>query len=169
MLYSKEDEQARGGEEAAALRQSLQALLQKMEMALVEFSVFRGKPRKGSAGSVQIKIVVCKQTMGTDDCSRAHRAITPLLEAAFPEQDLSVEVSSPGINRQIKDGVEFACYLGRGIRCWRTDITDWSAGILEAADKDGITINGREGTMRLSYEIIAKAKLDPSQEDYIGH
>jgi hypothetical protein len=47
---------------------------------------------------------------------------------------------------------------------WRTDISDWSAGLLEATDEQGITIKGREGTVRLDYAVIAKAKLDPSQE-----
>ena len=165
MRYSNGDEQ----DETAALRASLQTLVKDLGMALVELSVYRGKARKGSPGSAQIKAVVYKQTVGIDDCSRTHRAMTPLLEEAFPGLDLSVEVSSPGINRQIKDGVELACYTNRGVRLWRTDITDWTAGILEAADRDGIIIKGKEGTIRLDYEVIAKAKLDPSQEDYIGH
>jgi ribosome maturation factor RimP len=102
--------------------------------------------------------------LGIDDCSRAHRALLPRLELAFPGQDLYIEVSSPGIDRLIKDGAEFAHYMGRGVRCYRTDISDWSAGILEAADEDGIVLKGKEETMRLNYEIIAKAKLDSSQE-----
>jgi ribosome maturation factor RimP len=88
----------------------------------------------------------------------------PLLEQSFPGNDLAVEVSTPGITRQIKDGVELAHYRGRGLRLWRTDISDWSAGLLEAADEQGITITGKEGTVRLDYAVIAKAKLDPSQE-----
>jgi ribosome maturation factor RimP len=89
----------------------------------------------------------------------------PLLENAFPGNDISVEVSTPGINRLVKDGVELAHYRGRGVRLWRTDISDWSAGLLEAVDEQGITIKGKEGMIRLEYAIIAKAKLDPSQEE----
>jgi ribosome maturation factor RimP len=48
------------------------------------------------------------------------------------------------------------------VRCYRTDIADWSAGILEAADTTGIVLKGKEGIMRLDYDIIAKAKLDPA-------
>jgi ribosome maturation factor RimP len=76
-----------------------------------------------------------------------------------------VEVSTPGINRVVKDGVELAHYRGRGVRLWRTDISDWSAGLLETADEHGIIIKGKEGTLRLDYALIAKARLDPSQED----
>jgi ribosome maturation factor RimP len=87
------------------------------------------------------------------------------LELAFPENELSVEVSTPGITRQVRDGVELAHYRGRGVRLWRTDITDWSAGLLEAVDEQGITIKGQGGTIRLDYATVAKARLDPSQEE----
>ena len=159
MLYS-----VRTGEQEG-IRPQLEALIEGLGMSLIELDVFRGKARKGSPGSVQVRVIVYKPgSIGTDDCTRVHRGILPLLETAFPGLDLSVEVSSPGINRQIKDGAEFACYRGRGVRCWRTDITDWSAGILQAADSQGITIKGKEGTIRLDYGVIAKAKLEPSAE-----
>jgi ribosome maturation factor RimP len=133
-------------------------------LELIELAVSRHKGRKGTAGTVQVRAVVYRgggMPVGLDDCSRAHHAILPRLELAFPESELYVEVSSPGINRLIKDGAEFAHYRGRRVCCYRTDIADWSAGILEAADETGIVLNGKEGTMRLNYEIIAKAKLDP--------
>ena len=189
LRYSNEADTDR---ETAALQALLEVPVTELGMRIVELSVFRGKPRKVTArkgsspdtvrspeaisrGSVQVRLVVYKRligtggSIGTDDCSKAHRAITPLLETEFPGVDLSIEVSSPGINRSIKDGVELACYKGRGVRFWRTDITDWTAGILENAGSQAITIKTKEGTIRLDYEIIAKAKLDPSQEDYIGH
>jgi ribosome maturation factor RimP len=99
-----------------------------------------------------------------DDCSRAHHALLPRLELAFPGQDLYVEVSSPGIDRLIKDGAEFAFYKGRGVKCYRTDISDWSSGILESAGETGIVLRGKEGSVDIPYEVIAKAKLDSSQE-----
>ena len=173
MRYTNADRQ--GGD--AAVRSPLETLVKGFGMELLELDVFRGKPRRdksrsGSPGTVQIRAVVYKPgpigaggAISIEDCSKAHRAMMPCLEEAFPGLDLSVEVSSPGINRQIRDGLEFACYRGRGVRCWRTDISDWSAGVLEAADGQGITIKGKEGTIRLDYEIIAKARLDPSQEE----
>jgi ribosome maturation factor RimP len=75
-----------------------------------------------------------------------------------------MEVSSPGIDRQIKNGAEFAHYIGRGVRCYLTDSPDWQAGILESADTKGIRLRMKERTMTIDYENIAKAKLDHSQE-----
>lgn len=160
MHYSAQNSQP-AAPEIAALKGPLETILQGLGLALIELNVFRRNGRKGSPGTAQVRLVVYKNgAMGTDDCARAHRAILPRLELAFPEADFSVEVSTPGIDRLIKDGVEAACYRGRGLRCYRTDISDWTAGILEAADETGITLKRKEGTMRLKYEIIAKAKLD---------
>ncbi len=130
-----------------------------MGMSLVDLSVSRHK------GNVQIRLIVYKPgSIGVDECSKVHRAVLPRLELQFPGQDLYVEVSSPGIDRNIKDASEFMHYFGRGIKCFRTDISDWSAGILESADEKGLVLKKGDNRMNVSYEIIAKAKLDYLQE-----
>ena len=144
------------------LFQSLEPVTRGMGMALIEFSVFRGKGRGGKS-SAQIRTVVLSTAAavtGLEDCSRVHRGILPRLELAFPGQDLYLEVSSPGIDRIIKDGSEFAHYIGRGVRCYRSDISDWTAGVLRAMDEEKIVLEGEAGEIALPYEIIAKAKLD---------
>jgi ribosome maturation factor RimP len=147
--------------ETAGLAGHLETILQGLGLALIELQLVRHKGRKGLPGGVRVHLVIYKPgVLGTEECSRAHRAIAPRLELAFPGQDVHVEVSSPGIARLIKDGLEAAHYRGRGVRCYRTDISDWSAGILVAADETGITLKGKEGSMYLDYGIIAKAKLD---------
>jgi ribosome maturation factor RimP len=129
-------------------------------MSLVDLSVSRHK------ASVQVRAVIYKPgPVGVDDCSRVHHALLPRLELAFPGQDLYVEVSSPGINRIIKDGFELRHYCGRGLRCFRTDTSEWSAGILQSADETQLVLKGKDGMITLQYEVIAKAKLDDSQEE----
>jgi len=145
--------------ETTELRRSLEAVLDGLKLRLVELTVSRHR------GSVQIRAVIYNgYSVGTDDCAKAHRAITPRLELAFPGQDIYLEVSSPGINRLIREGAEFSCYISRGVRCYRTDISDWTAGILESAAEKGIVLKTKEGVVNLDFEIIAKAKLDPTQE-----
>jgi ribosome maturation factor RimP len=97
--------------------------------------------------------------VGIDDCARVHRAIMPRLELAFPKRDIHVEVSSPGIDRRIKDGAEFVHYIGRPVSCYRTDISGWTSGILVNAGDTHIVIKGKNGMTSLSYGVIAKAKL----------
>ena len=142
-----------------SLKEPVEAVLKGLGYNLIEFSVSRHR------GSVQIKTVIYSgKPIGTDDCSKAHRALMPRIELAFPQQDIYLEVSSPGIDRLIKEKSEFVHYLGRGVRCYRTDITEWTAGILDSACKEGITIKKNGEVFKLSFDIIAKAKLDPSQE-----
>ena len=148
-----------------ALYQSLEPVIRGMGMSLLELSVYRGKARGGNAPTAQVKLVVYKDGItGVDDCSRVHRGILPRLDLAFPERDVYVEVSSPGIDRLIKDGSEFAHYIGKGVRCYRTDTSDWTAGVLRAADEKGITLETGDGEIALPFEIIAKARLSGGTE-----
>ncbi|MDR0323272.1 MAG: ribosome assembly cofactor RimP [Treponema sp.] len=141
--------------EVISIREPLEEILNGLGFRLIELSVSRHR------GSVHVRAVIYNgSSIGTDDCSKVHRAITPRLELAFQEQDIHIEVSSPGTDRVIKDKGEFSHYLGKGIRCYRTDISDWTAGILETADEDGIGLMTKNGVIRLEFEIIAKAKLD---------
>jgi ribosome maturation factor RimP len=136
---------------------SVDAVVKGLSMGLVELSVSRYK------GSVQVRAVISgppdNWTVGIDDCARVHRAILPRLELAFPKQDIYVEVSSPGTERVIKDGAEFALYLGRTVNCYRTDTSDWASGILVGASDTDIVIKGKSGMTSISYGVIAKAKL----------
>jgi ribosome maturation factor RimP len=142
-------------EEFSSLKEPVEAVLEGLGYSLIELIVSRHK------GSAQIRAVIYRgEGIGVDDCSKAHRAIMPRLELAFQGQDIYLEVSSPGIERLIKDGKEAARYKGKTVRCYRTDISDWTAGILESADEKEITLKTKDGVIKLDYEIIAKAKLD---------
>ena len=146
-------------QEIASVRESLKPVLKGLGFSLIELVVSKYR------GSVQVRAVIYNgSSIGTDDCSKAHRALMPRLELAFGQQDIYLEVSSPGIDRLIKDTEEFAHYKGRGVRCYRTDISDWTRGFLESVDENGIMIKTNEGTESLKFDIIAKARLDPSQE-----
>jgi ribosome maturation factor RimP len=128
-------------------------------MSVVELTQSRHK------NSVQIRVVVYKPgVIGVDDCSRVHHALLPRLELAFPGLDVYTEVSSPGIDRIVKDGAELVHYIGRGVKCYRTDISDWTGGILQSADEKGLTLKSKDGLIDISYEVIAKAKLNYSED-----
>jgi ribosome maturation factor RimP len=141
--------------QADPLTEALEPIARGLKLSLVEVTVSRHR------GSVQVRIVVYKDgDISLEDCSAFHRAALPRLELSFPGQDLYVEVSSPGIERLIKDGAEFRHYLGRRIRCYRTDISDWFSGVLAATDGEGIRLERDGETCPLSYGVIAKARLE---------
>ncbi|MCL2094249.1 MAG: ribosome assembly cofactor RimP [Treponema sp.] len=149
----------RGRDSEAPLEESLGPLVRALGMSLIEVSLYKGRQK----GSVQVRLVVlspgAEGSTGLEDCSRVHRAVMPRLELAFPGQEIYLEVSSPGIDRLIKDGSELAHYLGRGIRCYRTDISDWSAGRLVSVNEEEIVLHNEEGDLVLPLEVIAKARL----------
>jgi ribosome maturation factor RimP len=138
----------------------IEPVVRGLGFSLVEVSVLWPRGHH----SVRLTVYRKNGAVGVDDCASIHRAVLPRLELAFPEDDLYVEVSSPGIDRIIRDGSEFVHYIGRGIRCYRSDLSDWSGGILESADNKGIVLRGKEGTVNLDYRIIAKAKLCYQEE-----
>ena len=171
MLYTPRGNKPHEDQE---IYQSLEPVIRGMGMSLIELSVYRGKGRGANQGNVQVRVVVYKEGItGVEDCSRVHRGILPRLELAFPERDIYLEVSSPGIDRIIKDGSEFVHYIGRGVKCYRTDISDWTVGILCAVDEKGIVLRMEdketgltsELPMEIPYEIIAKAKLAEGNRD----
>ena len=160
MQYSVRKPDAR--EIDGAVFQSLEPVIRGMGMSLIELSVFRqkAKGKKSGAPGVQVRAVVYKDGVtGIEDCSRVHRSIMPRLELAFADHEIYLEVSSPGIDRLIKDGSEFAHYIGREVRCYRTDISDWTAGVLRSADDTQIVLQGENEEMILPFELIAKARL----------
>ena len=162
MKYTLRTPDAR--DQQSLLYNSLEPVARGLGMALLELSLFQSKGRKGAPGGVQIKVTAYKNgTMGVEDCSRLHRAILPRLELAFPGADLSLEVSSPGIGRLIKDGNELLHFIGRGIKCYTTNGaggSGWIGGILSIVDEKGFTLVTQDGKVQLPYETVAKAKLD---------
>lgn len=54
--------------------------------------------------------------VGIDDCEKMHRAIDPLLDEADPiQQAYCLEVSSPGLERQIKNAEQAGYCIGQPI------------------------------------------------------
>ena len=155
MVYTAKD---REKPEMVNLKESLNSVLKGLGYSLIELVVSNHR------GSVQVRVIINRveyesPAIGTNDCSKVHRVITPRLELAYPDRDIYLEVSSPGVDRLIKNGEEFHHYTNREVRCYRTDISDWTAGKLLAVDENGIVIKTNEEDVRLNYCIIAKARL----------
>jgi ribosome maturation factor RimP len=124
-------------------------------LSLVELTVSRHKR------SVQARFVVFKAGgIGVTDCSAVHRAAQGRLEVAFAGSDIYIEVSSPGIDRTVKNASEFRYYIGLPVRCYVAELSAWVEGVLESADSERLVLSGPDGRRELEYRQIAKAKLD---------
>ena len=52
--------------------------------------------------------------VGIDECEKFSRAVEEVLDKNDPiEQNYSLEVSSPGVDRKLVKEREFLCYIGR--------------------------------------------------------
>lgn len=107
--------------------------------------------------------------MGVDECAKVHSALLPRLEALLSRDDLAMELSSPGIERNIKNAAEFALFTGYTVRLFvkhnNQDAGEWILGKITGADETIVTIANAEGEMRLLHSDVTKAKLTDATVD----
>lgn len=104
--------------------------------------------------------------VAVSDCERVHRLAQARMEVAGNIRDVYFEVSSPGINRNIKSADEFAVFTGRRIKILPAEESEWIAGTLVNAGSEGIEIEiNKEAGKKIPYSLIRKAKLDFSWEE----
>lgn len=102
--------------------------------------------------------------IGVNDCSRVHKVLLPALEEMLGTENTYMELTSPGMERNIRNAAEFPLFLGRQIRVYDKTVTDWVGGILKSADSQSLTLEEtkEDGTLEskvISFENIAKAKF----------
>lgn len=98
-----------------------------------------------------------------DDCVDVSRKLSDALdEDEFIEDAYILEVSSPGLGRQIKKDRELTRSIGKGIEVKTykpIDSCKEFEGILKAFDKGSITLETASGELVLTREAIAVMKL----------
>ena len=100
------------------------------------------------------------ENMGINDCAKVHRVLLPRLEELLGTEDTTMELTSPGIEHNIKNAAEFAVFKGRNVRVWDKEITDWIGGKIISADDKSVTMEKENGEQITElFENIAKAKF----------
>ena len=102
--------------------------------------------------------------IGVNDCSRVHKVLLPALEEMLGTDNTYMELTSPGMERNIRNAAEFPLFLGREIRVYDKTVTDWVGGLLKAADTNSLTLEEtkEDGTLEskvISFDNIANAKF----------
>jgi len=102
--------------------------------------------------------------VGIDDCAEVSRLLLPRLQTVEGLQDVSLEVSSPGIERTIRSPAEYAIFLGRGVRILSGTETEWFGGIIDRVEAGALWL--RKGKEKRGFALaeIRKARLDYSVE-----
>ena len=100
------------------------------------------------------------QNIGVNDCAKVHRTLLARLEALLGTEETSMELTSPGIEHNIKNAAEFSVFTGRLVRVWDKTINDWIGGAITTADDKSVTLKAEDGTEHtITFENIAKAKF----------
>ena len=141
----------------------LASLIEPMGYKLVEAS------RSEHKGTVSLRMLCYKGGDGitTEDLEAIYNVVYPRY-AVLWTRDLELEVSSPGINRNIKDIGEFKIFTGKTVRVYMTSKSSYVLGTIKSADDDTLTLSSyliedtkEEGDeIRIDYSDISKAKLD---------
>ena len=81
-------------------------------------------------GSASMTVILYKsgEEINTDDLTAAYNLIYPRYSILLGDRDLQLEVSSPGLQRNIKDTMEFSVFVGRDVRCYSVSRSAYAIG-----------------------------------------
>ncbi len=136
------------------LYKQLAPLLLNIGIKIIEISEYE------KDGRCTIRLVIQSQNDNTTikDCTQVHKIAFPRLELLRDSRDVYLEVSTPGIQRAIKDVGEFNAFIGKDVKILHGE--DWVDGTLILADEQKITIQkADEEELDILFNTIKKAKL----------
>ena len=110
--------------------------------------------------SIQVSVFIHRpEGVGLDDCTKVYRTVMPRLEVMLDSRNINLEISSPGISRNIKYFREFALFTGFLIKIMGQGGNDWVTGTLKSADEKEIVLATEDGERRYGSSDIVKAKI----------
>jgi ribosome maturation factor RimP len=97
--------------------------------------------------------------LGIDELSKAHRLLVPRLETLLQTEELSIELGSPGLERNLKYKRELGFYTGKKVKLYLAGASDWEEGVLGAFDGENLNFETKVGARSVAAGQIHKAKL----------
>jgi ribosome maturation factor RimP len=120
--------------------------------------------RTGQGGrTLRIAIDKADGFISIDDCERVSQVAGPLLDQAnLIPQSYTLEVSSPGAERQLRDQREYERFVGHrvNVRYQSGEAEVALEGKLAAVDADGIAVSDRKGEVtQLAWRDLIAGRL----------
>ncbi|MFH1215662.1 MAG: ribosome maturation factor RimP [Pseudomonadota bacterium] len=111
-----------------------------------------------------LRIVIYRDGgVSIDDCARVSREVSHLLDVEdLIEQKFHLEVSSPGLDRPLKTGRDFARNLGKKVKVVFGENGDVETiiGIIQEVREDVLMLETNSGSMALPLADIKNARLE---------
>jgi ribosome maturation factor RimP len=137
------------------IEEALQPVLHDHGLTLVDLE-WRGHRPRGL-----LRVFVDKPDgVRIEDCQRASRELGDVLDAAgLIEEAYDLEVSSPGLDRQLRKDRELRWAVGKRVRCWLAGGEEHQ-GHLVGVDPDALTLEDEGRREELSRARVTKVRLD---------
>lgn len=98
--------------------------------------------------------------VGIADCERVSREVGDLLDVAgLIEVAYDLEVSSPGLDRQLRTDREYRWAIGKRVCCWLAGGEELR-GRLSVTDADRVVLDRDGGRVEVERKRITKMRLD---------
>ena len=127
------------------------------------FEVVRVRLMGGKSKTLQIMAERPEGGIEVDDCAAISTAVSATLDVEDPIEDqYTLEVSSPGIDRPLTRLKDFAAWKGYEAKLETDEMIDGRRrfkGVLEGAEGDEVLIAIEEGTVGLRFDWLTDAKL----------
>ena len=148
---------SRSSDESDPLFDELDPVIRGLGYETVELRSARRK------ATLHVVLIIHKDGgVDVEGCADVYRAIYPRLEVITPGADIQLEVSSPGIYRNLKSPREFAIFRGSSAKLLVEGRDDWIKGTIEGTSETKVNFrmvdDGEEKSF--DYSEIRKAKLD---------
>ncbi len=127
------------------------------------FELVRIRLMGGNTKTLQIMADRPEGGIDVDDCGKISVAVSAVLDVEDPiEEAYNLEVSSPGIDRPLTRLKDFDAWAGYEAKIETTDLIDGRKrfkGQIAGTEGDEVLIEIEEGTIGLSFDWLADAKL----------
>ena len=140
------------------VRQDIEPIISALGFHVVEVVV-------QSRVTCRVTVVIYRaQGISLDDCAHISRTIQPRLELVLNRDDITLEVTSPGIDRVIRSPEEYNIFQRKGVRLLLNSTGTWEGGTIGRYEEGILYLlrNGKCDTIAVSE--IRKARLDYTQE-----
>jgi ribosome maturation factor RimP len=120
---------------------------------------------RGSGRRAAVRLYVDKPGGVTvSDCQELSHEVGDLIDVSnLVPGSYDLEVSSPGLDRELRKDREFRWAIGRRVRVWTRDVVDGRrevSGRLVLVEDAALTLATSDGPHRIPRDVVAKARLE---------
>jgi len=137
------------------LIESIEQVVKGLGYSLVEFTSHRNR------ANITVNAIIYKDSgVSLADCSVVYKTILPRIELLEDSRSVNLEVSSPGLSRNIKTVDEFEIFTGRKVKILKKDDSEWIHGSIDSVDNNSVYLNIGKEAVNVDFADINKAKLE---------